>query len=679
MNFRCILFLFLFCFSINSVIFASEKDEAIFFYQKSSDLIKSGKLTLAESALKTAISKDPSFSMPYFVLGDIYSSDPVLLDYEEAIKCYEAFIKRSDGDTAVYDAFAYKRIGDASIAMEETFINDRETQRTWLLKAEKAYKEALALSFYENEAKNRSLVLIALADISLKLKDTKMASEYLENVDPGISPYLPEYWLADGILNMRLGKYKDAEKSFKSILESDPIIYNKAEICLRQISEINRRNFVFFALLSILSIILLVLSFSFIRRLVSKKKFESFSITGFKESADGVWEYDGQPLDTFKSAANFMAKILCELTGMTHSYVLVPNRDRNRLITLEGVHSGNMKDVELSFAYSEEYAKLWFDRRGSSPFLEKRELKETSYIKAFPDAIYELEKLSVKIGVPIYHNAFFIGMIYLSYEGVDNNLSKLHKKYKANLDIIKMFASRMSSLIYAILEKEAAIIDAETGLYNEFHYESVMNNLINKFSSSDRVFAVVKLHLDQYIKWEKILGEEHAIRMRDMIIDLLNEFSSDLVTLFIMSKVDFSFIMVDYDFSDAYNFALEIQKRISAVKLTYQADSMTASIAIAIWPYLASDGKEFRNLIDESLNSASSVGVNQIITVEPLVTGETLPKADDSGAFKSSSAALVSASEAFSSSKSAKDVAEAKRKKLYDAHKKQERRKKYRK
>ena len=609
-----VIFFILFSFSysneiINSDKISKDKIQALYYYQKSADYINHGQSRLAVENLELSIKFDPSYAISYLILGDIYAEDPILLDYNKAIKFYNKFLENKDEDSSIYVSDVYKKIADVYLEMASVGNLDDKNKLDILKKSSDAYEKSLELSFSEENSRNKSLVFVSLAYINAILGKYSKALSYIDKVDPEISKYLPEYNFCCGLINMKMGKDDLAIKYFERIEKNQLPYFNRAKICLDKIIvKKSSENVIFIILLIVLFILLFVLSFV-IYKYVYKNKINKFSISDLKEMGNASWKYRDNFMNTLEELSHFTAKTFMNMVGANGAYFFFVNADRTKLNILEGVNAGEFDFSVVELNHSEDNSKLWFDRRGAIPFTTKAELNESSYLNAFPKISDFIKKCNISVGIPIYYVNWFIGIVYLS------NVKNL-KKYEKNINEIKMFSSRMSHIIADKIRTDSVYIDHQTGLYNALYYDKKIAELAEVSKNSNIEFSVLRILIDRYQNLEDIFGENYILTMRNMAIDLISEIISSNQFICLISKCEFSIIIENLPFDEAYSKATLINKRISDIHLTYQSDYLSTSIAVGTFSSSAFDIETFKASLESAFIFAINNGGNRVISIE---------------------------------------------------------------
>ena len=613
-----IAFVFIFCISFSFAYSATpvnNKTKAIYYYQKSADYINNSQPRLAIENLEMSIKLDPSYSMSYMVLGDLYADDPIVLDYNKAIECYSKFLGTKDKHSSIYLSDIYKKIADVYLEMSTVENLDGKHKIELLEKSSEFYEKSLEAPFSEENSQNKSLVFISLAYINIVLENYQKAINFIEKTDPEISKYLPEYNFCLGLLNMKLGKDNLAIESFEKIEKEQFPYYQRAKICLEKIRiKKHNENVLFIVLFTIFLILCVVLAFVLYNYLYNKRK-QKFSMVDLNEISKGVWEYRGTVFDTLEKISHFTAVTLMEITKSKGAYFFFVNSDRTKLHTLDGVNAGEFDFSVTELNYSEKNSKLWFDRRGANPFLISSESTEHSYLLAFPKVMDFIRKCNVNIGIPIYYSNCFVGMIYLA------NCKNI-KLYDRNINEIKMFSSRMSHVIAENIDINSVYIDQQTGLYNGLYYDKTLEELAKECESYNTKFSVLRILIDRYQNLEDIFGENYILTMRNIAIDLINEIIGGKLTICVISKCEFSVIVKDISFDELYSKAVLLNKRISDIHLTYQSDYLSTSIAVGTFSPDSFDIETFKNSLESAFIFTINNGGNQVVSIDEFIKKE---------------------------------------------------------
>ena len=104
--------------------------------------------------------------------------------------------------------------------------------------------------------------------------------------------------------------------------------------------------------------------------------------------------------------------------------------------------------------------------------------------------------------------------------------------------------------------------------------------------------------------------------MRNMAIDLISEIISSNQFICLISKCEFSIIIENLPFDEAYSKATLINKRISDIHLTYQSDYLSTSIAVGTFSSSAFDIETFKASLESAFIFAINNGGNRVISIE---------------------------------------------------------------
>ena len=134
--------------------------------------------------------------------------------------------------------------------------------------------------------------------------------------------------------------------------------------------------------------------------------------------------------------------------------------------------------------------------------------------------------------------------------------------------------------------------------------------------NSNIEFSVLRILIDRYQNLEDIFGENYILTMRNMAIDLISEIISSNQFICLISKCEFSIIIENLPFDEAYSKATLINKRISDIHLTYQSDYLSTSIAVGTFSSSAFDIETFKASLESAFIFAINNGGNRVISIE---------------------------------------------------------------
>ena len=166
-------------------------------------------------------------------------------------------------------------------------------------------------------------------------------------------------------------------------------------------------------------------------------------------------------------------------------------------------------------------------------------------------------------------------------------------------------------------------IDIQTGLYTSSFREKKLFELAEECKIAGLEFSVLRIVLDNYSNLEEIFGERYVLTMRKMVIDLINRLFPKDCFICIISKYEFSVIMKDVSFDEAYSKAFLMHNRISEIRFTYQSETLTSSIIVGTFPAFESDIGTFKDLIERGTIFALNSGGNQVFSLRELFSHES--------------------------------------------------------
>ena len=165
-------------------------------------------------------------------------------------------------------------------------------------------------------------------------------------------------------------------------------------------------------------------------------------------------------------------------------------------------------------------------------------------------------------------------------------------------------------------------IDAQTGLYTFNFFEKKLFELAGECKITGLELSVLRIVLDNYPNLEEIFGERYVLKMRKMVIDLISRIFSKDCFVCMSSKCEFSVIMKNVSFDEAYSKAFSIQNKISEIRFTYQSETLTSSIIVGTFPAFESDIGTFKELIERGTMFALNSGGNQVFSLRELFSQE---------------------------------------------------------
>ena len=174
-----------------------------------------------------------------------------------------------------------------------------------------------------------------------------------------------------------------------------------------------------------------------------------------------------------------------------------------------------------------------------------------------------------------------------------------------------------------IQNNDSSDIDIQTGLYTSSFREKKLFELAEECKIAGLEFSVLRIVLDNYSNLEEIFGERYVLTMRKMVIDLINRLFPKDCFICIISKCEFSVIMKDVSFDEAYSKAFLMHNRISEIRFTYQSETLTSSIIVGTFPAFESDIGTFKDLIERGTIFALNSGGNQVFSLRELFSHES--------------------------------------------------------
>ena len=166
-------------------------------------------------------------------------------------------------------------------------------------------------------------------------------------------------------------------------------------------------------------------------------------------------------------------------------------------------------------------------------------------------------------------------------------------------------------------------IDTQTGLYTFNFFEKKLFELADECKITGLEFSVLRIALDNYPNLEEIFGERYVLKMRKMVIDLISRIFSKDCFVCMSSKCEFSVIMKNISFDEAYSKAFSIQNKISEIRFTYQSETLTSSIIVGTFPDFEPNIGTFKEHIEKGISFALNRGGNQIVSLRNLFSNDS--------------------------------------------------------
>ena len=620
-----IVFLLLFsvCFSQNASRIAANQ-----YYLQGANFMVKGDAEKAVSCFEKAIKEDPSFSMPYLVLGDHYFK---ATNYDKAISYYELFLTKNSKESDEFNADVYKRTGDSCmmkiLAIKSDSHQDNSTielEQKYIKKAIDFYKKAGDSEFLRDSERKQLAINLSLSYLYAISGDLDSSEKCFKQVEGEKAINTPEYHFYKGVYFKLKKNYKEALHFFY-LVKKESSFYKLAKIEIDYLEKQQKMEKIFYFSVIVVAIFVIVaLAYVTVIRSGLRRKEEMEQKYGSIGSLDIT--FDGVHFRTKQESVSFAINQLNRLVNMPMIMAFMPDKENNKLVSVLGTSIGMANDVEINLKLSSIDLQPWITLGEGKPFIYKKERRKTEYIKAFPNSHTELENLQVRVGVPlITEERVFVGIIYFSSEEDNTNAkNELRKNFEQKYSLLKTASRNLAEIVKSATEQEALLFDKETGMHNSKYYYSVLPKILN---AADQVSLII-FEMDGFESISEKLGVVSASRLRELTIKAVFQVLEDRGDFCQIGEARFAIILSKRSFKESTSIAEEMRQALTKVTLTYQGDAVTVTCAIGTYPGTSQSPEKLDSETREALEEGLRHGGNIIVAGDrkPILSIEQVSK-----------------------------------------------------
>jgi len=551
---------------------------------------------------------DPSFTLPYYILGQIYRKS---FNFDTAEKEYLTLIK-----LAPQDAMVHKSLGEIYTEWSEYKENKSPDDKTVKKTREKAVavlKKADSLKFKDNEdeRKNKTEIykllgknLCALGDYQNALDPLDKARQMNEN---------------DGEIRLYIGKalkgkkqFKEAETELKEAIARSgqrQFIINEAQKELDNIKKAG--NLPILLIIKIAAVVVVLIIVMLVIVVLRSRKGKS---EGSHQAVGQEGEEPSGDINTPEDVGKMALRKLQHFLQMPKAVIYLPNEEGTLLVPR--AHFGIYSEIE-NLEFSQSDVADWVDERNGRPFIFKLERREVPFCRAFPDSGQILSAHEMRVGVPFIHAKQFLGIAYFGCEETKDKL-KFKKGFEQNLPMLTKIGYETAENLLDLVMRKQAITDSLTGIYNEIYFNERLPVMIEEARNNGKMCSLILLVVDGYREMIDTFGEDHGEKLLKMtstaLISILGE-----VTGAVLSRLEdarFGIICPETSLDMGTVIAERIAEEVSTVKVARHIPPAVASIGVGTFPATAIYAEKLLELVNDALEKAQSEGENKLQVAE---------------------------------------------------------------
>lgn len=611
---------------------SAAKKRAQALYDKGQNALSAKKSREAAGFFREAVKEDPNFPMAHYMLGRIAQDNEQ--DPAAAVKYYRNALVIMDEQLKGREADLYRRMGDGYLAVAKQARENREedSARSNLESAEDSYQKALAA--YKKEPHPTYLVYLSLADASIEMKNFEAAADFIDRAESINRKSLdtPAY---RAVLFARQGKITDARASLAqleglALSDSARISYDWARTEVEKAEE--QRKILFGAGIAVILLAGLIL----IKALTGKKKTapqpESAVFMPPSPEADSFSEQFSEALgpqqpmispeaeakpETLEEVVMAAVAKSRETAELSFGFALLPTVDDTRLISSSSLSQGASSPSDLYLEFSRSNSGHWVSDQGGNPFLYAQEKTDIMFSRAFPDTADLLQPYNVLIGLPIVSGNRLISLIYLGMEESGKQFVYQKKKFEKIKDQLKTVALLHAEMAEEIIARKESILDRDTGLYNETFYHETLSDVVNQARLNGNSASVIFVAIDGMDNIRSSMGDVAAAKVKSQAVDIIRKIAeSKKAFACVVGEDRFAIVYPGVALEGAYDLGESIMKGFSLVKVSYQSEPATASVAVAGFPSSALYAEKLHESVSEALDEAIAQGGNTLVLAE---------------------------------------------------------------
>lgn len=625
MNLTKIVFLnlLIFSFLVAPISAATSKTLGEKYLKTGAILLHRGMDDNALGYFQKSIDVYPENPLPYLVLGDYYYKQGD--NYSKALSFYKIFLRKNSQIVQQYRYDVLKRMADCNRAMALESYKDGKSDE-WKNLASGAisdYQKAVAGRFSPKNAEQNSAdatLSIALLQYMLGEKQTS-AKTVLAIPEESYAASQPLYYYCKGLALLTKHNEVKAIESMSKVT-SDSQWYPLAQKQIESIQNSRASRTMIYVLLIFLFLFCLG-AFFILVKVINRRRTVPQSLPPEISQPIPTVESETVQFESTREAMTYIIARFISFLNLPTGFGFIPNREQNRLVSV-AILGVMCDDLTIELKYSYDDVRRWMSSGRAVPFVYKKERREVSYIRAFPNSHLELEKVQARIGIPLIYDGSFIGIVYLACDDNPKAKREVRINYEKNYQNVMALADKFAVVLKKAIDVQLSMTNHDTGLYNAKYYNNYIAERLKDADKKDQPLSLLIMKLDEYGELVKRYGETSASRLRALSIEGITKMISEDMLLAQLGDAEFSIVMPNKELEDAAKLAENIRNMLLTIKLTYQGDPLTATFAVTSYPKSISVPENLSFQAESALLQSADYGGNIIISVGDTVSVKKL-------------------------------------------------------